>query len=64
MSLSLTVDQISAFHRDGYVTVPGVFRDEATALQDEAARLLTLASLMEANNIRCRWQDHAETGEC
>lgn len=64
LRMSLTLDQISAYHRDGYLTVPGVFKEEATALQEEAARLLTLTPLMEANNIRCRWQDHAETGEC
>ncbi|TDU68127.1 ectoine hydroxylase-related dioxygenase (phytanoyl-CoA dioxygenase family) [Prosthecobacter fusiformis] len=62
--MPLTPDQISAYHRDGYLTVRGVFADDAAALQDEAERLMTLSHLMDANNIRCRWQDHAETGEC
>ncbi|HEY1081035.1 MAG TPA: phytanoyl-CoA dioxygenase family protein, partial [Prosthecobacter sp.] len=62
--MPLTPDQISAYHRDGYVTARGVFTEEALALQDEAERLLSLASLMDSNNIRCRWQDNVETGEC
>lgn len=62
--MPFTAQQIADYHRDGFVTAPGVFKDEAAALQDEGERLLTLSHLMDANNIRCRWQDHAETGEC
>lgn len=62
--MSLTPDQIAAYHRDGYVIARGVFAAEAAELQDEASRLITLTHLMDANNVRCRWQDHAETGEC
>ncbi len=62
--MDLRTDQIAAYHRDGFVTVRGLFAAGATALQDEAARLTGLAHLIDSNNIRCRWQDHAETGEC
>lgn len=62
--MPLTPEQISDYHRDGYVTALGVFTSEAAALQEDAERLLTLTPLMESNNIRCRWQDNVETGEC
>ncbi|HEY1050070.1 MAG TPA: phytanoyl-CoA dioxygenase family protein [Prosthecobacter sp.] len=62
--MPLTPDQIAAYHRDGFLIVPGVFAAEAVALQQDAERLMTLTALMDSNNIRCRWQDHAETGEC
>jgi 2-aminoethylphosphonate dioxygenase len=62
--MPLSPDQISSYHRDGFLTVPAAFAHEAEALQNEAARLMTLSALMDSNNIRCRWQDHAETGEC
>lgn len=62
--MKLTDEQIASYNRDGFLTVPGVFAAEAAALQNEAARLMTLTALMDSNNIRCRWQNHAETGEC
>jgi len=62
--MPLTPDQIAAYHRDGFVTAHEVFAADAAALQAESDRLLTLTHLMESNNIRCRWQDHVETGEC
>ncbi len=62
--MSLTPDQIGAYHRDGFITAHGIFAAEAEALQNEAVRLTGLAPLIDSNNIRCRWQDHAETGEC
>jgi hypothetical protein len=63
-AMPLTPAQIAAYHRDGFVTAPGVFSRKAAELKDEAVRLMGLTHLMESNNIRCRWQDHAETGEC
>lgn len=62
--MPLTADQIADYHRNGFLTVRGVFAAEAAALQQDAERLMTLTPLMDSNNIRCRWQDHAETGEC
>ncbi len=62
--MSLTPEQIAAYHRDGFVTAHGVFAAEAAALQAECERLTGLKPLIDSNNIRCRWQDHAETGEC
>lgn len=62
--MPLTPDQIAAYHRDGFIILPGVFSAEAAALQQDAERLMTLTPLMDNNNIRCRWQDNVETGEC
>ncbi len=62
--MPLSPDQIAAYHRDGFVTAPGVFASEAAELQNEATRLTGLTQFIDTNNIRCRWQDHAETGEC
>jgi hypothetical protein len=62
--MSLTAEQIASYHRDGFLIVPAVFASEAAELQGEASRLLGLTQLMDSNNIRCRWQNHAETGEC
>lgn len=60
----LSPEQLAAYHRDGFVTARGVFAGEAAALQNEASRLAGLSHLIESNNLRCRWQDHADTGEC
>lgn len=60
----LSTPQITDYHRYGFLTVRGVFANEAHLLQAEAERLMGLSALIDSNNIRCRWQDHAETGEC
>jgi hypothetical protein len=53
------------YTRDGFVTVSGVFSpDEMAALAREAERLWQRADLIDSDNIRCRWQNHCETGEC
>lgn len=62
--MPLTAEQIASYHREGFLIVPGVFAAESEVLQDEAARLMAMTHLMDSNNIRCRWQNHAETGEC
>jgi len=62
--MTLAPSQIETYHRDGFLIVPGVFAAESLELQSEARRLLTLTALMESNNLRCRWQNHIETGEC
>ena len=65
MTPLLALDQEEAYHRDGFLIVRGVFaQDEIELLRGEADRLLERTELMDSDNIRCRWQDHAETGEC
>lgn len=58
-------DQIGRYNADGFLVRRGVFGcDEVAALQSEARRLMQRTDLMDNDNIRCRWQNHAETGEC
>ena len=56
---------IDAWHADGYVIVPGVFSAERMAdAAEDATKLLERRDLIDARNIRCRWQNHYETSEC
>jgi ectoine hydroxylase-related dioxygenase (phytanoyl-CoA dioxygenase family) len=62
-----TIDTAHAlqYRTDGYVVVRGVFSaDRIADLDAEARRLLQRTDLIDTNNIRCRWQDLVETGEC
>jgi ectoine hydroxylase-related dioxygenase (phytanoyl-CoA dioxygenase family) len=63
------IDQCSLdttqYARDGFLIVRSVLTPPELALLDaEAQRLLERTDLMDANNIRCRWQNDADTGEC
>lgn len=62
---SLQASSLDAYHENGFLIVRGVFSaDEIVMLAEEADRLTGRAELIDTQNIRCRWQDHAETGEC
>lgn len=61
----LTPAQRAAYDRDGYVVFRGVFDPAEMAVAAiEAERLYGRDDLKDTNNIRCRWKDHAATGEC
>jgi ectoine hydroxylase-related dioxygenase (phytanoyl-CoA dioxygenase family) len=61
----LTAAQLARYHDDGFLVVRQVFGpDRIAELEAEAERLLGRLDLIDPNNIRCRWQDHATTGEC
>jgi hypothetical protein len=61
----LAAEAISQYKEDGFLIVRGVFTaDEISALDAEAERLSRLGDLIDSDNIRCRWQNHFETGEC
>lgn len=58
-------EQIRSYHKDGFLIVRGVFHEEEMAsLAAEADSLFQRTELIDKQNIRCRWQDHAETQEC
>jgi ectoine hydroxylase-related dioxygenase (phytanoyl-CoA dioxygenase family) len=58
-------NQITQYTNDGFVIVRGVFSaPEVDELRREADRLFQRTDLVDSNNIRCRWQNHCETGEC
>jgi 2-aminoethylphosphonate dioxygenase len=57
--------QVAQYHADGFLVVRQVFAAERIAeLDAEAQRLFLRTDLIDTNNIRCRWQNHIETGEC
>jgi hypothetical protein len=67
---AITARQLDAravlqYKEDGFLIVRGVFTaDEISALDAEAERLYLRADLIDSDNIRCRWQNHFQTGEC
>jgi hypothetical protein len=47
------------------VTLREVFSaEEMNALRNEAERLFARSDLIDSDNIRCRWQNQVDTGEC
>ena len=62
---ALTADDVARYHADGFLVVCGVFSaDRIAELDAESQRILARADLIDSDNIRCRWQNHVETGEC
>jgi 2-aminoethylphosphonate dioxygenase len=53
------------YHADGFLILRGIFnRAEMGEMDAEAARLFQRRDLIDQDNIRCRWQNCATTGEC
>jgi ectoine hydroxylase-related dioxygenase (phytanoyl-CoA dioxygenase family) len=64
-SAGLTEQQIQSYRSDGYLILRNVFGPvEISVLAIEAQALASRENLIDTANIRCRWQDHATTGEC
>ena len=64
-TLALSAEQLSQYHVDGYLVVRQVFSPaEVQDLGDEADHLWWRKDLIDVNNLRCRWKNHVETGEC
>ncbi len=62
---ALDAAHVRSFHEQGFLVVRQVFgADEIAALANEAVTLAGRSELIDTNNLRCRWADHAETGEC
>jgi ectoine hydroxylase-related dioxygenase (phytanoyl-CoA dioxygenase family) len=62
-----TIDAVHAtrYHADGFLVVRQVFSaDWIAELDAEARRLRDRTDLIDPDNIRCRWQDDVNTGEC
>src|SRR5450432_3586018 len=61
----LTREHREHYHRDGFVKLRGVFpREEMAGFEREADRLFQRTDLIDSDNIRCRWQNQVEAGEC
>lgn len=57
--------ELETYQRNGYLVLREVFSaPEIFALSVEAERLLARRELIDSRNLRCRWQNHIETGEC
>ena len=55
----------SQYRADGYLVVRQVFSaDRIAELGAEADRLRQRSDLIDTDNIRCRWQNDVNTGEC
>ncbi|HUQ72279.1 MAG TPA: phytanoyl-CoA dioxygenase family protein [Planctomycetaceae bacterium] len=55
----------SQFQDDGYLIVRGLFATaELIPAIAESERLLARKDLIDFRNLRCRWQNHCQTGEC
>jgi 2-aminoethylphosphonate dioxygenase len=53
------------YHTDGFLILREVFdRAEMTEMEAEATRVFQRQDLIDQDNIRCRWQNAAATGEC
>jgi hypothetical protein len=60
----LSADQLAAYRDVGCLVLRKLFvPDEVAALAAEAEGLLARTDLIDANNLRTRWQPHRETGE-
>jgi ectoine hydroxylase-related dioxygenase (phytanoyl-CoA dioxygenase family) len=56
---------VESYHDSGFLIARNVFfADEIAALAAECETLFGRNDLIEKQNIRCRWQDCAETKEC
>jgi ectoine hydroxylase-related dioxygenase (phytanoyl-CoA dioxygenase family) len=68
--IARAIDRIDAAHAsqyraEGYLVVRQVFpADRIAELDAEALRLRERSDLIDVDNIRCRWQNDVNTGEC
>jgi ectoine hydroxylase-related dioxygenase (phytanoyl-CoA dioxygenase family) len=61
----LTPAQLAHYDEHGYLVLRAVFAPaEAAMASMEADRLLGRKDLIDTANIRCRWKNHCDTGEC
>jgi hypothetical protein len=62
---ALSEVQLRHFEEQGYLVLRRVFTAEDIALlSEEAVVLARRTELIDTNNIRCRWQNHVDTGVC
>ena len=65
LTLAIDAAQVARYAADGFVVVRQVFSaDRIAELDAEATRMLGRTELIDSDNIRCRWQNHVDSGEC
>lgn len=61
----LTPQELESYQRNGFLILREVFSpSEIEELDAEAEALRQREDLIHTGNIRCRWKNHIETGEC
>ena len=61
----LTAAEVAQYDEAGFLVLRQVFdASEMALLAQEAESLCQRRALIDTQNIRCRWSDHVETGEC
>jgi ectoine hydroxylase-related dioxygenase (phytanoyl-CoA dioxygenase family) len=64
-SAAVTEQLVQSYQETGLAVLRAVFSPaEIAAVAAEADRVLQLTSLIDSNNLRCRWQNHYQTDEC
>jgi hypothetical protein len=62
---ALRASQVRQYHDEGFLVVRGLLPlEDVREAAAEAEGLLGRTDLLATDNLRCRWQPHAETGEC
>ena len=62
--LTSSID-VERYVADGFVIVRGLLSPaEIAEASDEADRLFSRRDLIDSKNLRCRWQNHYQNGEC
>ena len=59
----LTDAQVEAYHRDGFIHLPGLLADQVEAMAAESERMLGLTELIRHDNLRTLPKRDATTGE-
>jgi len=63
--VGLTSSQVMQYESEGFLVLRSVFNTEEIAMLAAEAESLTMRSeLIDTQNIRCRWSDDCNTGEC
>jgi ectoine hydroxylase-related dioxygenase (phytanoyl-CoA dioxygenase family)/catechol 2,3-dioxygenase-like lactoylglutathione lyase family enzyme len=64
-TVPVTEASVRRYREDGYLIVRGLFpRDRIERALREAEAAVLRPELISTRNLRCRWADHVETGEC
>src|SRR5262245_22468320 len=64
-TLGVSAADLERYKDQGFLVARNVFaRNDIDEMSREAERLLGRTELIDTDNIRCRWQNHCDTGEC
>lgn len=65
VQVGLTSEEVKQYSTEGFLVLRSVFNTEELGMLATEAKSLTMRSeLIDTQNIRCRWSDDCNTGEC